>query len=128
MDYFITYSDESKVRPFLKVLFDNFTVLFIGYGLEEEEILKSLALRSNSIDYKKWHYRLYPMYRSEKPIFQVEQYFFNEMGIELIPYFRDFEDYEALTNIIVEWAKIFGKIVKPLGCIEKANLIEEVIK
>lgn len=40
-DYLELYSDKKiEVQNFLKTLFDNFTVLFLGYGLDEPEILE----------------------------------------------------------------------------------------
>jgi len=126
-DYLNHYKPESEPAVMLKEIFDSYTVLFVGYGLEEYEILEYLVSKTSCIKGTLQHFMLYPMFKEEKNLFDFQKKYYTDLGIELIPYPIGESGYEHLNKVIEEWGKIIGPVAKPQGFYEKVKLIDEVI-
>lgn len=75
-DYLAHY-DDTRIQHFLGQLFENKTVLFLGYGLEEAEILEHI-LRRGVVGPRadKRRFSLHPFYASQAPLYQkIHQYY-----------------------------------------------------
>ena len=94
---------ENKYLNFLNDLFGNYTVLFIGYGLEEFELLDYLTIKAKIDKSRKHHYALMPYYSFEKRIADYDQIYYEAMNIEVIPYAMDNKGYDQLIEIIDNW-------------------------
>jgi hypothetical protein len=94
---------ENKYLNFLNDLFGNYTVLFIGYGLEEFELLDYLTIKARIDKSRKHHYALMPYYSFEKRIADYDQIYYEAMNIEVIPYAMDNKGYDQLIEIIDNW-------------------------
>lgn len=128
VDYIEHYKPNSKPAVFLKEIFEKYTVLFIGYGLEEYEILEFMLSKTNPATNEIRHYMLYPIFKSESNLLEYYEKYYENLGVQLIPYPIDKGGYKHLTNVIREWAKQIGPIVQPQGFWEKVKLIDEVVK
>ncbi len=99
--YFTRYKDKEFIQ-FLRSLF-NKTVLFVGYGLGEFDLLehmyKNITLSENH------YYYLGGYYRHEKRLCDFEQMYFDQMKVELIPYSKDKKGFKQLPIVIEEWVK-----------------------
>ena len=84
-------------------LFSKYTVLFIGYGLTEFELLDYLTLKAKTIDNKKKHYALMPYYSFENSIMKHDRLYYNSLNIEIIPYAKDDNGYNQLIEIVNDW-------------------------
>lgn len=101
-EYLRHYNDDN-VTNFLKALFaPPNKILFIGYGMEEYEILDYLFTKSSNSGK---HFILLPMYQNDENVLEFEKAYYNEMGIEVIPYAIDEKGYEQLYYIIKNWQK-----------------------
>ena len=96
-------TSDNKYLQFLKDLFSNYTVLFIGYGLEEFELLDFLTLKAKADKSNKKHYALMPYYSFEKRIADYDQIYYNSLNIQVIPYAKDDKGYAQLIDIIDDW-------------------------
>jgi hypothetical protein len=67
---YLEHYDDPQVQVFLKELFDKYVVLFLGYGLEEAEILEHILRRGSA--HKK---------NSGRRLFVLQGYFKNQGGI-----------------------------------------------
>jgi hypothetical protein len=107
-DYIGHYAD-ARVQTFLADMFRNYTVLFVGYGLAELEILDHI-IRSNEavLDGSKREPRQFLLYAhrsSEQAQTTFIRRFFNEQcGVEVIPYCIDAKGYGELGNVFRTWA------------------------
>ncbi len=101
--YFSRYSDQSFQR-YLGILFSNYTVLFLGYGLSEFELLEHL-FRNKSEQKEVKHFLLGAYYRGEENILALEQCYYEEMGIQIKPFLKDRLGYYQLENVIKSWVK-----------------------
>lgn len=102
--------EENHVLRFLEFLFREKTVLFIGYGLEELEILEYVVMKAKvsagqSTNVAR-HYLLQGFFSFEDKIYaSLRDYFLQECGIELIPFRRDENDWKQLIHVLEAFAK-----------------------
>ncbi|BAI79797.1 conserved hypothetical protein [Deferribacter desulfuricans SSM1] len=110
-DYIKRYNQE-KFNNFLKKIFEEYIVLFLGYGLAEFELLDFLITKSEKRSkYKELkHFILIPFYRGEENILSFERYYYNSMGIEVIPYEKDEKGYEQLYEVLKNWNEEINQV------------------
>ena len=88
----------------LEEIFKHYTVLFLGYGLAEFELLDFLILKYGSNEQNEpKHFIINPYYRGEENILQFDQYYYREMGISVLGYELDEKGYSQLYDILKEW-------------------------
>lgn len=102
---------ENRVLTFLENLFKQKTVLFIGYGLEELEILEYVILKARRIrtsdQLEAKHFLLQGFFSHEKSLMRsLKQYYLRECGIQLIPFLRDQKDWDQLLDVLKEFARL----------------------
>jgi hypothetical protein len=104
-DYIEHYAD-ARVQNFLLEMFRTCTVVFIGYGLAELEILDYIV-RSNTSrrdDPSLQHFLVYA-YRSteESQLRFVTKFFQEQCGIEVVPYLIDTRGFSELVEVMKSW-------------------------
>jgi len=101
---------ENLVLTFLEYLFSSKTVLFIGYGLEELEILEYVIQKVPYVSgdgQEARHYLVQGFFsHQEELMLSLKRYYLRECGIELIPYVRDKKDWDQLLDVVDELAKL----------------------
>ena len=115
-DYLEHYNKE-KVQDLLKHLFSNHVVLFLGYGLEEVEILEHI-LRSGEAQKvsERRKFTLQGFFRNKQLLYEsLYKYYESSFGIHLIGFERDKENYEAQERIIKSWAERIEIKKRPLA-------------
>lgn len=126
-DYMEHYNNPI-VSDFLRELFASKTILFIGYGLDEEEILGPI-LRSRKSNGSKSqsenHYRLFPRYSHEGGLFQLlRRYYQNHCNVDLIDFCIDKRDHRQLSDVLRRWASE----LKPTSeFLDKIKTIDEAL-
>jgi len=115
-DYLTHYANDRKRLPtdpenpvltFLEDLFSFRTVLFVGYGLEELEILeyvilKSHIARSGAADVR--HYIIQGYFSHERELMLVMKSYYREFGLELLPFLKDLRGWYQLLEVLDEFA------------------------
>jgi hypothetical protein len=100
---------ENIVLTFLEDLFRQKTVLFVGYGLEELEILEyaiSKARLGEGDGAKEIrHYLLQGFFSHEYEVMKSLSLYYLECGIQLIPFLRDQKNWDQLIDVL----EAFGK-------------------
>ncbi len=100
-DYYELYSSD-MAQDFLKKLFDEKVVLFLGYGLEEPEILEYICRYKNSN--KPNAFALQGFFDKDNLLKeQLVKYYKSNLGVELIPFSRNKNNYGELTSILKSW-------------------------
>jgi len=101
---YIKHYNNWHFQEFLKTIFDKYTVLFIGYGMAEFELLDFLITKFDPKEGKELkHFILLPFYKGEENILEFEQHYYNSMGIEVLPYEKDEKGYGQLYDVIKNW-------------------------
>jgi len=102
-DYIRTYRD-SEFQSFLRHIFNSRTVLFVGYGMSEFELLDFIITKADTgheIELK--HFILLSFYTGEEADLKFEQQYHNKMGITVVPYQKDENGYNQLYEVIKDW-------------------------
>lgn len=111
-DYLTRYSGhkydghENPYLTFLQELFNQRTVLFVGYGLEELEILEHIIQKG--IDKQQdgsqkealTHYVLQGFFSHQLEMARSMQGYFRSFGISLLPFSLDTHEWHGLVNVI----------------------------
>ena len=124
---YLEHYDYENVQEFLSELFRKKTVLFLGYGLEEAEILEYI-LRKGSAE-KTEDRRLFALqaffYREQHLYVNLYNYYKKTFGMHLLGVLRDHEDYKCLEKIVKFWANQI-KIRKP-ALTSDVDFMDEVL-
>ena len=115
------------VQTFLDELFQAYTVLFVGYGLEEDEILDHI-LRKRDGTKEKQHFRLFPRYSyQDRLCAHLAGYSLNHCGVQHVDYCIDDKDHEQLVTVIADWSRKLGPQVKDQLYLEKIKIIDQAL-
>jgi hypothetical protein len=108
--YIRRYTDDS-FRTFLETIFEEYVVLFVGYGMSEFELLDFLITKSDPNKGKEIkHFILLPYSKGNENILEFDQYYYNSMGITILGYENDEKGYDQLYDIIKEWSSEINQI------------------
>ena len=124
-DYFKKYTPESNSTFLIKEIFEKRTVLLIGYGLDEYEIIEFLVNKSNISNKEISHFMLFGAFEEEGNMVELYNKYYAELGVELIPFSMTKRGHAQLVNIIKVWAKEIGSIARERLHIDKRSLIDE---
>lgn len=104
---YINHYNNEHVLEFLDELFSRYTVLFIGYGLEEWEILEHILRKGGHQTIKQKNRFMLSGYFShqEKTFKHLYDFYENSYGVYLIPFSLDHMEYEQLEKILEDWSK-----------------------
>jgi hypothetical protein len=127
VDYMKYYKYDSEPAVLLEEIFEKYIVLFIGYGLEEYEIIEFLISKSYTEKTELRHFMLYPMFGKNNNLLKFYQEYYGDLSIQLLPYSIDKNGYDQLAIVISKWAKQIGPISRPQGFLERIRSIDEVI-
>jgi hypothetical protein len=90
-------SDSSPCMAFLRQIFDNYSVVFFGYGLHEEKIMMAMA-KTNK---KRRHYWIEPICRNKFDHLKIRSTSLKEnFNITLVPYSIEVFGHEAIIKVI----------------------------
>ncbi|MBL4747905.1 MAG: SIR2 family protein [Magnetovibrio sp.] len=106
--YSTSASDSTGNREyldFLKLLFNEKSVLFIGYGANELEILEYVFLKNlNKKSHVREHYVLSGFFSHELRLAQHMEDYFETLGIQLIPFSLDAKGWDQLDSVLSHMA------------------------
>ena len=129
-DYLDHYSRE-EVQDFLRYLFEKKTVLFLGYGLEEIEVLEYILRRGGEAGKEGGNrvrrYILQGFFNAEKPLYDLLcKYYRESFAAELIGFPKDYKGYAHQVELLASWSKKlkFGGI----ALADEVAAIEEEIR
>jgi hypothetical protein len=105
-DYIEHYAD-LRVQAFLNTMFKNYTVLFVGYGLAELEILDYIIRSNDSLQSdiaEPRHFLLYA-HRSTESVQTgfMEDFFREQCGVRVIKYCIDAKGYQEVVEVFKDW-------------------------
>ncbi|MFX0200528.1 MAG: SIR2 family protein [Candidatus Hodarchaeota archaeon] len=123
---YLRHYDNNYVQEFLGELFEKHTVLFVGYGLEEYEILEHM-LRKGKISggQERKRFILQGFYSHQQNIYRhLYDYFKKCFGMYLISFNMDYQEHHQLEYIMSDWAPRL-EVRKP-ALADDLRFIEEV--
>lgn len=128
-DYLDHYS-MPEVQEFLTYLFERKTVLFLGYGLEEIEILEYILRRGGAAGRgtttRMKRFILQGFFNAEMALFQkLESYYRDTFVADLIGFPKDYQSYSQQVEILAIWAEKL--IFKGMALTDEAAALEDEI-
>ena len=102
-------------------------MLFLGYGLEEAEILEHI-LRRGRVGGSRLQRRftLQGFFFSEEPLYRkLYEYYLKSFGVDLIGFVRDYEDYKQQESIVKSWSEMIE--VRPPALVDDLDFMEETL-
>jgi len=123
---YLEHYDHANVQEFLGELLEKKTILFLGYGLEEAEILEHI-LRRGSVKRTRVRRRfaLQGFFSSQQPLYEnLHNYYEKSFGVHLLGFVRDHENYNRLEAIIKTWVSQIEVKKPPLAADQ--DLIDEI--
>ena len=94
---------ENPVLTFLEDLFRDKTVLFVGYGMDELEILEYVILKSKGSRSEReqvGHFLLQGFYSHQRELMLGLRRYYRSCGIELLPFLMDQKDHAQLMDVL----------------------------
>jgi len=100
--YLNRYRKENFIN-FLWTIFNTRTIIFLGYGLEEFEILDFLVTKIGEEKMEQKHWILLPYYSGEEYLKTYDEEYFGSLGISVIGFRKDGYGYRQLYKVIKKW-------------------------
>jgi hypothetical protein len=125
---YLEHYDHGNVQEFLGEMFEKKIVVFLGYGLEEAEILEHILRRGRSKDTKdRRRFSIQGFFRSQQPLYdKLHNYYERSFGVHLLGFIRDHEDYYGLVSTIESWAAQIEIREPPL--VADVEFMDEVLR
>lgn len=120
-NYVHHYNDDEGLKGFLSDVFKSHTVIFLGSGMQEFEILVHCLENSSS-----QHYALVGTGLGQENLFRIKKAYFSNIKVKAIPYYLDFQGYERLTILLNSWIKEIT-LLKSQQFYEGIQRIDEVL-
>jgi hypothetical protein len=124
---YLTHYDDKFVKDFLTNLFNKYTVVFLGYGLEEIDILEYILKKGQTSDEtnrKRFYLEGFFGYQEEL-CKNLMDYYKNYFGVHLLGFKRDKNDFNQLTEILRKWSSEL-KVSSP-ALVDDLSFIDEVL-
>jgi hypothetical protein len=107
-DYLEHYSSK-EVQEFLIYLFEKKTILFLGYGLEEIEVLEYILRRGGAgrtPAQPTRRYMLQGFFNADMDLYELlHDYYFESFATLLIGFPKDYKNYAQQIEILAAWSK-----------------------
>ncbi len=101
-DQYIKKYSDPDFQSFLHTLFEDYTILFLGYGLNEFELLDNMLRKAGSRSDKRY-FILEGFFGYQEPLSAAKSKYYDALNVELIAYNKDKKGYKQQFDIIEYW-------------------------
>jgi hypothetical protein len=123
---YINRYNNPTFKAFLSTTFDKYVVLFVGYGMDEFELLDFLISKFKPIARRELkHFILLPYYKGEEDALDFDSSYYGPMEIDAIGYEKDEKGYNQLYDVVKMWNDEIKQTSNALH--EEAREIEEAV-
>lgn len=124
---YLEHYDHDNVQEFLGEMFERKTVVFLGYGLEESEILEHILRRGRVKETgDRRRFAVQGFFRSQQPLYEkLHNYYEKSFGVHLLGFVRDHEDYSGLETTVKSWVSQIEIHEPPL--VADVDFMDEVL-
>jgi hypothetical protein len=124
---YLEHYDNDNVQAFLGELFEKKTVVFLGYGMEESEVLEHILRRGQVRDtLDRRRFAVQGFFRSQQPLYEkLHNYYEKSFGVHLLGFVRDYENYSRLETILKLWVSKI--IIQPPPLQDDFEFMNEVL-
>jgi len=124
---YLEHYDDPFVKEFLGDLFERKTILFLGYGLKEAEILEHILRRGDAGQSKeRKRFALQPYFLGQRPLYEkLHNYYQKSFGVHLLGFVRDHKNFRQQESIFEDWGPKI--VVKRPPLAAHMEIINEVL-
>jgi hypothetical protein len=101
---------ENRTLTFLEHLFSTKTILFVGYGLEDLEILEYVIQKARMVPQRQQaearHFMLQGYFEHQHGLMRSLTQYYRQCGIQLLPFRRDEKDWSQLVDVLESYAEV----------------------
>lgn len=121
VDSYVKRYNNKDYQDFLKKIFQDIenVIIFIGYGVNEFELIDYIATKVGIINNKDRVERIYILYgfcSGEDILYRAKKSYFETLGITLIPYCLDSSGYVSLIDVLKDlYDKYSQKVIPPIA-------------
>jgi hypothetical protein len=126
---YLEHYASKEVQNFLESLFNRKTVLFLGYGMDETEILEYILRRggSKSGEPRVRRFILQGFFNAETKLFgHMKTYYRESFSTDLIGYPKDEKSFDQQTTILESWSRALSFL--PISLTDEAAALEDEIR
>jgi len=104
--HYIEHYDDSRVVGLLQEMFSDYTVLIVGYGLEETELLDHIFRKLHKSGGRvRARYLLNGFYSHQQQTYRhLKSYYKSSFDVDLIPFPLEVNHYRQLEEIMKDWS------------------------
>ena len=107
-------------RDFLKKVFGTSTILFIGYGMRDYELLEY----AQSSGRKNAYFLLEPHTKLDEVVVEPLKHYYDSVNIRMIPYYIDEDGYITILDVLSRWEDELNLLSRiPADRCEEINLL-----
>lgn len=125
---YLQHYDRDNIEYFLKDLFSSKVILFIGYSLEEAEILEHILRRGHVHKEvaERRRFVLLGYFSNEEYLYQrLHKYYHESFGVHSVGFLKDKNGYGQLVEIMKQWSKEI--VVRPPALVNDLAFMDEVL-
>lgn len=123
---YLEHYENPFVQSFLDDMFRHHTVLFLGYRLEETEILEYVLRKGKArTDPTAKRFMLQGFFKDQQKLYEFSHNFYLTFGVHLRGYSLDKRNYLQLEYVMEEWAPLLD--VRPPSLLKEIEYMEEVL-
>jgi len=126
---YLDHYRDHLVQAFLRGLFEgDYTILFVGYGLDEEEVIEYVTQkRRRDSKPEEKHFWLYPHLAYHEDRFKhLSNYYKNHCNVKLVKFSIDRTGYSQMGEVIAKWIETLRMKVRAPEFLDKIRLIDKV--
>lgn len=107
-------------RDFLKKVFGTSTILFIGYGMRDYELLEY----AQSSGRKNAYFLLEPHTKLDEVVVEPLKHYYDSVNVRMIPYYIDEDGYITILDVLSRWEDELNLLSRiPADRCEEINLL-----
>jgi len=125
-DYLDLYTDKNFSDCLIHFL-SNQTIVFIGYGLQELEVLEMIFRASKLNDQEKEHLILLPLMSHEEHLLDHLERYWKALGFKLVAYNTDKKGYDSIEDLILKWAPVIAEEARPPRTSVNNEVIDSIL-
>lgn len=123
---YLEHYENRFVQDFLDDMFKHHTVLFLGYGLEETEILEHVLRKGKArSETTPSRFMLQGFFEDQQKLYEFLHDYYLTFGVHLRGYSLDKRNHLQLEYVMEEWAPLLD--VRPPSLLKEIEYMEEVL-
>lgn len=128
LNYLKLYSDEN-IQTFLRRFFEKHVVVFLGYGLDELELLDLIirtGRQASPTTQPNRFFLLLPLLSHETEILDQLEIYYQQLNMKLLPFSRNRNDYESYSELLEVWSGELSAVIREPTRVDELDILDSL--